>query len=72
MGTNILINPIKTELDYEEALERIYVIFDAKLNTPEGDELDILATLVQKYEESNYAILPTDSIEVIRFRLPYG
>lgn len=68
MGTKILINPIKTELDYEEALERVDDIFDAKINTPEGDELDILVTLIQKYEESNYAILPTDPIEVIRFR----
>ncbi len=44
------IKAIKTEKDYEAALARILELMDAKLDTPEGDELDALATLVEAYE----------------------
>jgi HTH-type transcriptional regulator/antitoxin HigA len=40
---------------------------DAKLNTPEGDELDVLATLIDSYEAKHYAIAPPDPIEAIKF-----
>ena len=42
------INPIKTEKDYDLALEKINILFDAKPNTKEGNKLDILVTLVEK------------------------
>lgn len=57
MSNKILINQIKNELDYENTLNRIDEIFDAELNTIEADELDILVTLVEKYEEEKYPIL---------------
>ena len=50
------IKPIKTEQDYENTLNRIDQLMDAKPNTQEMDELDILATLVEAYEEKYYKI----------------
>lgn len=63
------IYPIKTEQDYELALERINILFDAKPNTIEGDELDILVTLVEKYESLHYPIPEPDPIEAIKFMM---
>ena len=63
------INPIKTEKDYDLALERINILFDAKTNTKEGDELDILVTLVEKYEQIHYPIPEPDPIEAIKFMM---
>lgn len=63
------INPIKTEKDYDLALERINVLFDAKPNTDEGDELDILVTLIEKYEQIHYPIPEPDPIEAIKFMM---
>ena len=63
------IKPIKTKKDYEKALKRIEKIWEAKLGTKEGDELDILTTLIEKYEEVNYNILPPDPVEAIKFRM---
>ena len=59
------IKPIKTENDYLNALNEIEKIIDAKRDTPEGDKLDILVTLVEAYEENNYPILPPDPVEAI-------
>ena len=59
------IKPIKTENDYINALNEIEKIIDAKKDTPEGDKLDILVTLVEAYEENNYPILPSDPVEAI-------
>ncbi len=44
------IAPIRTEKDYKKALERLEVIFDAKKETKEGDELEILSILIDNYE----------------------
>jgi HTH-type transcriptional regulator/antitoxin HigA len=63
------INPIKTEKDYDLALGRINMLFDAKSNTKEGDELDILVTLVEKYEQIHYPIPEPDPIEAIKFMM---
>ncbi len=63
------IKPIKTNKDYKEALENIESLWDAKINTPKGDKLEILTTLVEAYEKENYAILPPDPIEAIKFRM---
>ena len=59
------IKPIKTENDYLGALHEIEKLIDAKKDTPEGDKLDILVTLVEAYEENNYPILPPDPVEAI-------
>ncbi|MDP5199269.1 type II toxin-antitoxin system HigA family antitoxin [Flavobacterium sp. DG2-3] len=61
------IKPIKTEKDYDWALERVNALFDAKPNTDEGDELDILVTLIEKYEKIHYPIPEPDPIEAIKF-----
>lgn len=67
------IQPIKTEIDYEAALERIASLMDSKLNTKEGDELDILGTLVEAYEAKNHPINQPSPIEAIRFKMEqYG
>ena len=63
------IKPIKTEVDYNEALERLEVIFDAAENSPEGDELQILGMLIENYENEHFPIGLPDPIEAIKFRM---
>ena len=59
------IKPIKTEDDYNAALAEIERLMVAEFNTPEGDKLDVLTTLVEAYEEKHYSIDPPDPIEAI-------
>ena len=63
------IKPIKTERDYQKALKEIEKLWDAKPNTAKGDRLDVLATLVEAYEQKHYTIEPPDPIEAIKFRM---
>jgi HTH-type transcriptional regulator/antitoxin HigA len=63
------IKPVKTKKDYEAALKRIEKLFDAGTNTPEGDELEILVTLVESYEKKHFNIAPPDPVEAIKFRM---
>jgi len=63
------LKPIRTEKDYEAALARIEEIFDAEPDTPDGDELEILASLVEVYEKKNYPIGMPDPIEAIKIRM---
>lgn len=63
------ISVIKSEIDYKNALKRIELLFDAKINTPKGDELDLLVTLVDNYEQIHYPIPEPDPIEAIRFMM---
>ena len=63
------IRPIKTEQDYNAALERIEELWGAKKDTPKGDELDLLVTLVESYEMKHYPIAPPDPIDAIKFRM---
>ncbi len=63
------IKVIKNEEDYERALERLEVIFDAPVDSPEGDEAEILSILIEKYEDEHYPIGPPDPIEAIKFRM---
>lgn len=63
------IKPIKTEADYNNSIKRIEELWGAKMNTPEGDELDLLATLVESYEMKHYPITPPDPIDAIKFRM---
>jgi len=60
---------IKTEKDYNEALEKLDELFDAEPGTPEGDEAEILALLIEKYEDEYYPIESPDPIEAIKFRM---
>lgn len=61
--------PVKTKADFEEALARIDALMDARPDTPEGDELDVLTTLVEAYEARKHPIDPPDPIEAIKFRM---
>jgi HTH-type transcriptional regulator/antitoxin HigA len=60
---------IKTQKEYREALKRIEKLMDAKPRTPQGDELELLAALVDIYERQNEPIPPPDPIDAIRFRM---
>lgn len=60
---------IKTEEDYQKVLSRVDELMDAEPNTPEGDELELLVTLVELYEEKKYPIDMPDAVETIKFRM---
>jgi HTH-type transcriptional regulator/antitoxin HigA len=63
------IKPIRNENDYQKALDRLEVIFDAKKGTELGDELEILSILIDQYENENFPIGMPDPIEAIKFRM---
>ena len=63
------IKPIKSEAEYDEALARLDKIFDAIPGTPEGDEAEILALLIEDDENEHYFIEAPDPIEAIKIRL---
>ena len=63
------IKVIKTEQDYEQALRRLEEIFEAPVDSPEGDEAELLSILIEKYEDDHYPIGPPDPIEAIKFRM---
>ena len=63
------IRPIKTEADYQAALAEIERLFDAAPNTPAGDRLDVLVTLVEAYEEEHYSIPAPDPIDAITYHM---
>ena len=63
------IKPIKTQEDYGSTLSQIESLMDAKPNTHQMDELEVLTTLVEAYEEQHYAIDAPDPIEAIKFRM---
>jgi len=63
------IYPIRNEKDYQKALKRLEVIFDSKRGTQAGDELEILAILIDNYENENFPIGMPDPIAAINFRM---
>ncbi|MEJ7830135.1 MAG: helix-turn-helix domain-containing protein [Segetibacter sp.] len=63
------IKPIKTKKDYQIAMTRLERIFDAKPGTLNGDELEVLGILIEKYEQEHYPIGYPDPIEAIKFRM---
>jgi HTH-type transcriptional regulator/antitoxin HigA len=60
---------IKNEKEYHKALNRLEKIFDAKKGTKEGDELELLSLLIDKYEQEKYPIDLPDPIDAIKFRM---
>lgn len=60
---------IKTKKEYQKALSRLEVIFYAKKNSKEGDELELLSLLIDKYEKEKHPIDLPDPIEAIKFRM---
>lgn len=65
------IKPIRTDADYQAALKKIAALMEAdpELGTPDGDRLDILATLVQAYEQRHFPMDLPDPVEAIKFRM---
>lgn len=63
------IKPIKNDNDLNAAVLRMRHLRGAKPNTPQGDEMEILAALAEAYEEKHHAVLPPDPIEAIKFRM---
>jgi HTH-type transcriptional regulator/antitoxin HigA len=63
------VKPIRSEADHEEALAEVERLWGARSGTPEGDRLDVLATLIDAYESAHHPIDPPDPIEAIKFRM---
>lgn len=63
------LKPIKNEKDYRNALERLEIIFDAPIDTKEGDEAEILSLMIENYENEHYLIESPDPIEAIKIRM---
>lgn len=63
------IKPIKSKKDYQYALDRLETLFDAKKGSPEGDELEILGILIDRYESEHFPIDLPDPVEAIKFRM---
>lgn len=64
-----MMKPIKTKREYEQAMSRLEEIFDAKKGSAEGDELEVLGMLIEKYEDKHFPIGFPDPIEAIKFRM---
>jgi HTH-type transcriptional regulator / antitoxin HigA len=63
------IKPIRTKADYRAALKDIESLMTAKANTPEGDRLDVLSTLVEAYERAHFPMDLPDAVDAIKFRM---
>jgi HTH-type transcriptional regulator/antitoxin HigA len=63
------IRVLKTEEEYQNALKRFEILFDVPEDTPEGEEAELLAVLIEKYEDEHYPIEAPDPIEAIKFRM---
>lgn len=65
----MIIEPIKTEADYEAAMARIDELWGSEPSSPEGDELDVLIALTGVYEKKHYHIDPPDALSLLEYRL---
>ena len=63
------VKPIRTAEDHEKALANVERLWGARSGTPEGDRLDVLATLIDAYESERYPMQPPDPVEAIKFRM---
>lgn len=63
------LKPIRSETDHAAALVEVERLWGAKLGTPDGDRLDVLATLIEAFEAHAYPMDPPDPIDAIQFRL---
>jgi HTH-type transcriptional regulator/antitoxin HigA len=63
------IKPIRSDDDLAAAFARMEQLWGAEIGTPDGDELEVLAVLIEKYEDEHYPMPPSDPIEAIKFRM---
>jgi len=67
------IKPIRNTVDHQAALVRVEKLMEAKPDTPQGDELDVLVTLIEAYEDKTYPIFAPNPVDAIRFQMEqYG
>lgn len=65
----MIIKPIRNGNELKAAFQRLETVFQAEPDTPEADEMEMLVTLIEAYENKHYAITPPDPIEAIKFRM---
>ncbi|NOZ52844.1 MAG: transcriptional regulator [Gammaproteobacteria bacterium] len=63
------IKPIKTDADYRAALKEIESLMMAEADTPEGEKLDVMVTLVEAYEAKHFPMDLPDPVEAIKFEM---
>ena len=63
------IKPIRSDEELKAAFQRLEAIFRTEPGTPEADEMEVLVTLIEAYENKHYDIMPPDPIEAIKFRM---
>jgi HTH-type transcriptional regulator/antitoxin HigA len=63
------IKPIKSDEDLRMAFKRLEIVFQAQEGTPEADEMEVLVTLIEAYEQKHYPIRAADPVEAIKFRM---
>jgi len=63
------IKPIRTDADLQAAFRQLETIFQAAEGTPEAEEMEVLVTLIEAYENKHYPITATDPVDAIRFRM---
>lgn len=63
------IKPIRNDEELKAAFQRLEVIFQAEADTPKADEMEVLVTLIEAYENKHYPITPPDPIAAIKFRM---
>jgi HTH-type transcriptional regulator/antitoxin HigA len=66
------ITPIKTQRDYRRALKEVEGLMTAKRNTPEGDRLDVLVTLIEAWEAKHFPLDLPDPVEAIKYHMDQG
>lgn len=64
-----IVTPIKNEEQYQFYLDELKIVFQAKNGTPEGDYAEMLMLVIEKYEDEQYPIDPSDPIEAIKFSM---
>jgi len=63
------IKPIRNDEDLHTAFARLSEVYQAQMGTPEADEMEVLVTLIEAYENQHYPIAPPDPVDAIRFRM---
>ena len=65
----MIIKPIRNDRDLRAAFKRLEVIYQTPAGTPEADEMEVLSTLIESYEDKHYPISPPGPVEAIKFRM---
>lgn len=65
----MIIKPIRNDDELKMAFQNLETVFQAEAGSPEADEMEVLVTLIEAYENKHYAITPPDPIEAIKFRM---